>query len=445
MRRSVLAAWTALVTCLALAGCAGGTTPHLTQVEEPKKPATVTVTPAAGTADAPISTEIGFTIEHGKLDAVRLVKSGTADEIGGSLRADGSTWVPAQPLEYGASYDATVTATGEDGQPQTQTTTFTTMKRPSRQTGTGLYLFDGQTAGVAIPLVIDFDQEIPESARPEIQKRLFVTSDPPQPGVWSWDPNGRQVFYRPPTYWQTGTKITLRAALAGVPTGNGYYGDADRTASITIGQKVFMLVDNATKQMQVFIDDQLARTIPVSLGKPSTPSSSGFMVTMSHLPRTTFDTRGEPNGGYVVDVDWAMRLTWGGEFIHAAPWSVGDQGQRNVSHGCVNMSDANAKWLFDLTHVGDPIIVRGTEVPLENGNGWTAWNVTWAQFVQGSALPVPAELANAPAVDPITGNPPPPPAPEPTTDPSAGPSTTPLPGASVSGVPAEVAVPSPTR
>jgi len=59
-----------------------------------------------------------------------------------------------------------------------------------------------------------------------------------------------------------------------------------------------------------------------------------------------------------VDVNWAMRLTWGGEFVHAAPWSVGDQGVRNVSHGCVNMANGPSEWLFDTAHIGDPIIVR---------------------------------------------------------------------------------------
>jgi hypothetical protein len=98
-----------------------------------------------------------------------------------------------------------------------------------------------------------------------------------------------------------------------------------------------------------------------------------------------------------------MRLTWGGEFLHAAPWSVNDQGVRNVSHGCVNMSTPNAEWLFNLANIGDPIIVRGTEVQLENGNGWTAWNLTWAQYVKGSALPVPPDLAAAEGVDPLTG------------------------------------------
>jgi hypothetical protein len=78
------------------------------------------------------------------------------------------------------------------------------------------------------------------------------------------------------------------------------------------------------------------------------------------------------------------------------------------------MANGPSSWLFDTAHIGDPIIVRGTEVPLENGNGWTAWNQTWADYIQGSALPVPPSLASAIGVDPLTGTmPPPPPAPTP--------------------------------
>jgi len=91
---------------------------------------------------------------------------------------------------------------------------------------------------------------------------------------------------------------------------------------------------------------------------------------------------------YRADISYAMRITWGGEFIHAAPWSVGDQGVNNVSHGCVNMSWDNAVWLFGVTHIGDPVTVRGTEVQLVNGNGFTAWNMSWPDFIKGSALPV---------------------------------------------------------
>ncbi len=424
MRWIVLRIAVVVMACLGLSACgpdANVTHVESNQAQKPTEPVTLAITPAPGTANAPISTEVGITIGHGTFGTVSLVRAGTTQPLAGAMRDDGTSWVPAAPLAFGATYQATVTATGENGQSTTQTTSFTTMGRPGRETGTGLYLFDGQTVGVAMPVVVEFDNEVPEADRAAVQQRLFVTTNPPQPGVWHW-PSGRQVWYRPPTYWKPGTTISVRAALAGVPMGNGSYGDADRSATATVGNKVFMNVDNATKQMQVYVDDQLARTIPVSLGKPSTPSSSGFMVLMTKEPTRTFDTRNEPGGGYVVDVNWAMRLTWGGEFVHAAPWSVGQQGHVNVSHGCVNMSDDNSRWLFDLAHIGDPIIVRGTEVALVDGNGWTAWNQTWADYIKGSALPVPPALAAAPGVDPLTGAEPAP----------AGPSTSPVPAAAPS-------------
>jgi len=129
----------------------------------------------------------------------------------------------------------------------------------------------------------------------------------------------------------------------------------------------------------------------VSLGKPSTPSSYGNMVVMiknewEWFDTTTFGIPPDSPGGYRTKVFWPMRLTWGGEYIHAAPWSVDAQGRRNVSHGCVNMSTANAKWLWDLVHIGDPVVVKGTEHKLDWGNGWTDWDRPWEEYVKGSAL-----------------------------------------------------------
>jgi lipoprotein-anchoring transpeptidase ErfK/SrfK len=410
---------TALAACLAATACTS-TTPTITgaqpeQSTEAANPLTITVSPDNGAGSMPASTEVGIKIGGGgSVTDVTVVNATTGQPVSGALRADGTTWVPADPLAYGTQFTATVTArsSADQAKTQTATTTFSTMGQPGHETGTGLYMFDGETVGVAMPVVIEFDEEVPEEARAGVQQRLFVTTDPPQPGVWHWA-SGRQVWYRAPDYWKPGTTITVRSALQGVPTGNGSYGDSDRRATVTVGNKVFMDVDNESKQMNVFVDDQLTNTMPVSLGKPDTPSSSGAMVLMTKEATRTFDTRGEPNGGYVVDVNWAMRLTWGGEFIHAAPWSVGQQGNSNVSHGCVNMSDGNSAWLFGIAHVGDPIIVRGTEVPLSNGNGWTAWNQTWAEYVQGSALPVDPALATQPGVDPATGKMPPAPAPAP--------------------------------
>jgi lipoprotein-anchoring transpeptidase ErfK/SrfK len=364
---------------------------------------TLAVTPADHSRNQPVSIEIGIALAGGRLIGVSLTRTGSTTPVPGGLRTDGSAWVPAGPLAYATAYTAVVTATGPAGDRSVRvSTTFSTMARPSRLTDTGLYLFDDQVYGVAMPVVVEFDPPVPAAARAGVQRRLFVQTSPAQPGVWSWI-GGRQVFYRGPQYWRPGTVITVRAALGGVPTGDGRFGDSDRTATARIGPALLLDVDNASKQMRVYADGKLLRRLPVSLGKPSTPSSSGRLVVMSKEYTTTFDTTREGPGGYRVTVNYAMRLTWGGEFIHAAPWSVADQGHRNVSHGCVNLSWDNAAWLFHIAHVGDPVLVRGTEVHVTPGNGWTVWDQPWSQFVQGSALPVPADLAAAPAVDPPPG------------------------------------------
>src|SRR5882672_3635611 len=107
--------------------------------------------------------------------------------------------------------------------------------------------------------------------------------------------------------------------------------------------------------MLVYQDDKLVKTFPVSLGKASTPSSSGELVIMSHDYQTIFDVPGE----YRTNIFYAERITWDGQYIHAAPWSVADQGVNNVSHGCVNLSDANAAWVYGVSHIGDPVTVSG--------------------------------------------------------------------------------------
>jgi hypothetical protein len=81
-----------------------------------------------------------------------------------------------------------------------------------------------------------------------------------------------------------------------------------------------------------------------------------------------------------------MRLTYSGEFIHAAPWSVASHGSANVSHGCVGLSEENASWWWNENEIGDVVIVKNTGRPHGNdGNGLTIWNDTWSQWLERSA------------------------------------------------------------
>ncbi len=357
----------------------------------PADPTPLEVSPADGAARRPVSTEISAKIPGGGRVTKVVLTAANGRTVEGRMRRDGSSWVPSTPLKYGTRYTATVAGTGADGRTHEGTSTFTTMTKPSSMIGSGLYLFSERTYGVAMPVVAEFSPGIPKKDQAAVQKRMFVQTDPPQPGAWHWLPNGTQAYYRAPEYWKPGTTITVRLALAGIPLSNGRYGNVDRSATAKIGRAFEMKVDNATKRMTVYENGALVRSMPVSLGKKSTPSSSGTMVVMEKKESTVFDTRDEPDPDdqYVTEIDFAQRLTWGGEYIHAAPWSVAAQGHRNVSHGCVNVSTANAKWLFSQTLIGDPITVLGTERKLVPGNGWTAWSMSWSEFVTGSALPVP--------------------------------------------------------
>jgi lipoprotein-anchoring transpeptidase ErfK/SrfK len=351
------------------------------------------VTPAEAATDVPVSAEIEVKATGGKVSEVTLADS-TGAAVAGSMRADGTSWVPASPLKYTTQYKAVVKAADDKGKTSEKTVSFTTMARPGNRMGAQIFMSDNITTyGQAMPIVVEFRNGgvKGKDQKAIVEKRLFVTSDPPQDGAWHWD-SDIQVEYRSKEYWQPDTKLNVRLGLGGLPLGDGRYGETDITIKAGIDKvRRSIEVDNATKQLVATQDGQVVKQFAVSLGRTDKPSLSGTMVIIERLEKTVFDssTYGTPvNGpdGYRTDIQFAERLTWDGQFIHAAPWSEGDQGKRNVSHGCVNVSLANGQWVYNWTRVGDPVTVKGTEEKLGGGNGWTAWNQSWEEFVKGSAL-----------------------------------------------------------
>jgi lipoprotein-anchoring transpeptidase ErfK/SrfK len=405
-RRGGLAAAVLAVALALTSGCtaAGDDGPGAAPSAGEKAPeATVAIsTPQADAKDVPASTEIAFTAEKAQETTVEL-KDPAGEVVEGTLAADGKSWLPSAALKYGTTYTATVSATGSDGKAATATHTFTTMAKPANQVRVTSFLGDNQVVGVGMPLIVKFGRAIPEDYRDDVQRRMTVRSEPAQEGIWHWA-SPTEIRYRPKEFWQAGSTVQYRVQAGGLPMGDGWYGRADLTVDIKIGAATVMTVDNKTKRMTVTRDGKVIRTIPVSLGKKSTPSSSGTMVVIEKLKETVFDTFDElgPEDGYRTDIDFAQRLTWGGEFIHAAPWSEGQQGRVNVSHGCVNVSMKEGEWLFKQTRIGDPITVKGTERKLQNGNGWTDWNMSWEEYVKGSALPYEPEAASSPEATPST-------------------------------------------
>ena len=362
-----------------------------TFIAAPEPSAVIELTPTDGTRDAPISTELGVTVIDGELTGV-AVTDADDQAVSGQLRADASAWVPDAPLEPETTYTATVEAVDDNGIPTLASTSFTTMESPTQRVGASLWNNADYAYGNAMPIMVDFPQdfEVAEEYRAGVEKRLFVTSQPHQDGAWHWF-TGRHLEYRPKEFWEPGTSITVRAALDGVPLGGGVYGDADIHRTVSIDETARVIeVSNEEKEMVAIEDGKTVKSMPISLGKSSTPSYSGTMTIMEQLEHTVFDTTASCGGRVMGDdcyrtpVDWAQRLTWSGQFIHSAPWSVGDQGVRNVSHGCVNASPADSKWVFDFAKVGDPVVVKGTGSDLPYGDGFTAFDMSWDDFLAGS-------------------------------------------------------------
>jgi lipoprotein-anchoring transpeptidase ErfK/SrfK len=378
----------ALAVVLALASaCTGGSSPGGHGGSGDGGPSVTIVSPKSDATDVPASAEIQFKAE-GATSAEVALADPQGKAVAGDMRPEGTVWMPRGRLEYGTKYTATVTVADAAGRTTKATSSFTTMAEPANLVRVSSVVGDDMVVGVGMPMIVRFGRGIPEDLRASVQRRLFMRSTPQQEGTWHWY-SASEVHYRPKEFWKPGTKLDMRVLAGGLPLGNGWYGRADLTVVAEVGPALTMTVDNATKQMTVSENGKDIRTIPVSLGRPGMPSSSGTMLVMERLRKTIFDTTDDPNPAnrYKIPIEYAQRITWGGEFIHAAPWSVADQGHRNVSHGCINMSTADAKWLFSKTRLGDPVIVKGTERKVEYGNGWTDWSMSWNDYVKRSALP----------------------------------------------------------
>jgi lipoprotein-anchoring transpeptidase ErfK/SrfK len=311
--------------------------------------------------------------------------------VQGRLSPDKTRWVSSTPLQAASRYRVTSTAVDADGLKKGYEAGFKTRALSlDEQTFASFVPLNGQTVGVGMPVIVRFD--VPVTDKASIEKHLKVVSQPAQAGSFYWV-SSQEVHWRPRTYWRPGTNVTVNADIAGIPAGNGIYGQSNRTMKFHVGDAMVSKVNMDTDQMRVFRNGKLIRTIPITTGQqPKFTTRSGIKVIVEKYrhKRMNSETIGiDPNSadGYDLDdVEYAMRVTYSGEFVHAAPWSVGSQGNSNVSHGCTGMSTSNAAWLYNLSKVGDVVEYTGTDKGMTLTNGFGDWNASFAQYRAGSAL-----------------------------------------------------------
>jgi lipoprotein-anchoring transpeptidase ErfK/SrfK len=223
---------------------------------------------------------------------------------------------------------------------------------------------NGATVGVAQPIIINFPGLVADSVATETA--IHVSSVPPVPGKFYWM-TPTQLRWRPLSFWPAHTTVTVDAA--------------GTVSSFRTGDTLLATADDTTHQLTITRNGVVEKTMPMSMGMSAgghqTPNGTYYV--QEKMPSVVMDssTYGVPvdsTYGYKTTVELAVRFDDSGDFVHSAPWSVGDQGKRDVSHGCINISPTNAKWFFDNFGPGDPIVVKnssgGTYTRHDGSNDW---------------------------------------------------------------------------
>lgn len=371
-----------------------------TSTSKAEQSVAVSISPPSGTSGVQPVGAVSVSVNGGVLDRVSLINDAGVP-IAGAMAPDRRSWRPAVPLGYGRTYTLSATPAGADAAAPQPKSTFTVVSPQSQatvslRTTSGAALRDGAIYGVGVVVVAKFNRAISDRAAAE--RSLLVETRPSVTGSWYWL-DDQTAHWRPERYYAPGTKVTVHANLYGVNLGEGTYGAQDSTVSFSIGDAHVSIADDATKQIQVFDNGELVRTMPTSMGKGGTQTigattlafwtQPGIYTVLDKSATVVMDssTYGLPvDIGYKVTVNNAVRLTNSGIYLHELESTVWAQGNTNVSHGCLNLNADNARWFFEFSQPGDVVEVRNTGgEPLsvwQNGD----WSVPWNAWQRGSAL-----------------------------------------------------------
>jgi lipoprotein-anchoring transpeptidase ErfK/SrfK len=347
----------------------------------PRLQASVTDGAVGVAVDSPVTVSAG----DGVLGTVTMLNE-EGDPVAGRLSPDGLTWETAEPLGYNKQYTLTAEALGLGGLARNRMTFET--QSPENLTMPYVMPNDGEVVGIGQPIAIRFDENIPN--RLAAQQAITVTTNPRVDGAFYWL-SDREVRWRPAAYWKPGTTVDVAVNTYGVDMGDGLFGQENVTTRFTIGDQVIATADDDTKTLTVRRNGEVVKTMPISMGKNSSPTDNGAYIIgdrFSHLimDSSTYGVPVNSPEGYRLEVDWATQMSYSGIYVHSAPWSIGSQGRSNVSHGCLNVGPSNAMWFYDNTKRGDIVEVVNTVGPTLSGtDGLGDWNIPWEQWRAGNA------------------------------------------------------------
>ena len=385
---SVLLIISAMVAVLS--ACGSGTSPQPQAILDKGDPYTDLLVPrleasvSDGAIGVSVDSPVSVTAGDGVLGTVTMVNE-EGEQVDGALSSDEVSWETAEPLGYNKQYTLSAEALGLAGRVSNRMTFET--QSPENLTMPYVMPNEGEVVGVGQPVAIRFDENIPD--RLAAQKAITITTDPPVQGAFYWL-NDREVRWRPAVYWKPGTMVDVEVDTYGADLGDGLFGQDDAATRFTIGDEVIATADDSTKTLTVRRNGEVVKTMPMSMGKDSTPTDNGVYIIGDHYDELVMDssTYGVPVNspdGYRLEVDWATQMSYSGIYVHSAPWSVGSQGKTNVSHGCLNVSPDNALWFYNTTKRGDIVeVVNTVGGTLSGTDGLGDWNIPWEKWRAGN-------------------------------------------------------------
>ncbi|MFJ7154707.1 Ig-like domain-containing protein [Streptomyces sp. NPDC101118] len=334
--------------------------------------------------------EVTLKGEDGRITDVTVTDT-HGRRLAGELSADGDRWHSTAALAAGVRYALTVSTEDEDGAPGRRTLSFETT--PAKKLLKAEFGPDAGTYGVGQPITAELSEPVKDkAARAVVERALVVESSPRVDGSWYWV-DDKKLHFRPKEYWPANSTVSVRSNLEGVRVGDHLYGAAATPLKLTIGDRVEAITDASAHQLTFKRNGEVINTIPVTTGKPGFSTRNGVKVVLGkeyfvRMRGTSIGIAEGSSESYDLPVYYATRVTWSGEYVHAAPWSVGSQGYENVSHGCTGMSTGNAAWFYENIRAGDIVkVVNSIGNEMDTfGNGFGDWNLAWDKWRQGSAL-----------------------------------------------------------
>ena len=412
-RNAVVLSSTVLALIVALAGCSQKKAPASAGPQSSQAavtaaasssatagPAKLTISAAPDATDVSPVIPIKVDVADGSLSSV-VMTNADGRVIKGQLAADRSSWASAEDLGYGKTYQIRAVAANADGKQTTESRSFTTLTpdnqtMPYIQTAAGGAVPAGVTFGVGQVIRIHFDESIPDHKA--AMAAIKVTTVPAQVGGFSWL-SDTDVYWRTATYMKPGTKVTIAANVYGKNLGNNLYGQADTSTWFQVGDSHISIADDNTKLVRVYTNGTLVKVMKTSMGRHTMiPGDNGQPIDLrtNSGPHVVVD--GETNidmnsasfglskgqNAYRTTVPVGVRISYDGEYVHWADWSVWAQGNTDTSHGCLNVSPDDSWWFYHYSRPGDIVEVRNTGRPLQEWNSGF-WTVSFAKWIATGA------------------------------------------------------------